>query len=396
MDGRAVVGRPRDRSRFGQVDRVELPGRAPCPHLPAATRRVEHGELRRGTTPRPHARDPTRTPVETRVPPPRELADGSVARRHHDEPPEARFVAVDRDRGAVGRPCERPLPGSPRRLGVLALFLEQRVGLRRIGRREPHVHPTPFVGHERERAVGRREARLTRPRSRRHRRRRGARRRRAARRCATRPRACSGGPTRARPPWRRRATTRDPTRSRRARPVRATRHRRGRPPRRHTRRHARRRTQPDRRPGRRSAPRRARRARAPAPARPSPRPRGADRRPPRTPGCRRPPSSTRPRRTRRGWSPGTRRSPPSPSPSGRRGQPRGRPGHRRRRATPAGCRRATTAPRPGARDRATAAAEIGLTASEANERGAHRPPPALRGRIATSATTPRRVIHPIA
>ena len=160
VDGHAVAGRPRNRSRFGQVDRVELPERAPCPHLPAATRRVEHGELRRGTTPDRTHTIPTRTPVETHVPPTRELADGSVTRRHHDEPPEARFVAVDRHRGAVGRPCERPLPGSPRRLGVLALFLEQRVGLRRISPREPHVHPTPLVGHEHERAVGRRETRL--------------------------------------------------------------------------------------------------------------------------------------------------------------------------------------------------------------------------------------------
>ena len=328
---------------------------------------------------------PPRTPVETRVPPPRELADGSVARRHHDEPPEAVFVAVDRRprcRRATTRTTAARDPTTARR----ARAPPRAAGGAATHRPARATRSSNPVRRTRTRAR-RRSARSAadRPRSRRHRRRRGARRHRAARRCATRPRACSGGPTRARPTWRRRATTRDPTRSRHARPVRATRHRRGGPPRRHTRRRARRRTQPDRRPGRRSAPRRARRARAPAPARPSPRSRGADHRPPRTPGCRRsaqqyPPPPYAPRVVTGNSAVTTLAAPErSAGATTRSTRPPKASSHASR--VPSGDHLAS----PSARDRATAAAEIGLTPARLTSAG----PAPRRPRSATGAR-PRR------
>ncbi len=160
VHGRRVGPRPRDRPWFGEGDRVELPRRAPRPHLPVAAGRLEHGELRRGATARPHTQDPARAPVEARVPPAREVPDGTAIQRHDDQPPETRFVAVHRDRRAVGRPRERSLPGTPRWLGVLARLLDQRSRRRTVGRREPHVHPPALVGHVRERVADRREARL--------------------------------------------------------------------------------------------------------------------------------------------------------------------------------------------------------------------------------------------
>ena len=87
--------------------------------------------------------------------------------------------------------------------------------------------------------------------------------RRRARRCATRPTACRGDPTRATRAACRRATTPDPTRSRRATPAPATRCRRSARSRCRTRRRVRARTRP--RPGStRRAPRPGRRTRAPA------------------------------------------------------------------------------------------------------------------------------------
>ncbi len=160
VHGRAVGRRPGHRLRLGEVDRVELARRAPRQHGAVTGVGREHGELGRGAATGAHARDAVGPPVESGVPPARQVAGVGAAERYDDQSPEAVLVAVQRDGGARGRPRERALSGAPRRFRVFAWFLEDGSRARAVRRREPDVHPAAFVGHVREGLVDRGEPRL--------------------------------------------------------------------------------------------------------------------------------------------------------------------------------------------------------------------------------------------
>jgi hypothetical protein len=156
VDRTAVLARPADRLRFDGARRHKGPRRAGRQHPPTPLdvgvgdhhRRRCHATGADGGDPRP-------APVEEVVP---GLPDrpGFPADGHDDEAAEARLVAAHGDQGSRGRPGVGPLPGSPRRLGVLVWLLDERLRSPAVGAAHPDVHPAGGVGDERQRrSIGR-------------------------------------------------------------------------------------------------------------------------------------------------------------------------------------------------------------------------------------------------
>ncbi len=202
---------PRHRLRLLEADGLEAADRATGDETTA--RRAEHGHGARRAGTGAHRGDPGRAPVEAVVPAGGARRDAVGA--DDDEPAEAGLVADERDRRAVGRPGVGPLPRTPRRLGLLAGLGQHRAGVVAVRCDGPHVPPAVAVRDEAEPAAVGRPARAGRPpRGRRPPRSAARARRGRRRRFATRPTACSAGPTRARPRAARPASRPDPTRSR--------------------------------------------------------------------------------------------------------------------------------------------------------------------------------------